>query len=96
MHLKHQDTRQARLLALALVTLIGVLAVPPAFGFGAVRGFLAFIDPTADLSVDGRRLIITGTGPCAPNVKADVNHHHQNDQGGNRTFNSRLHALAAT
>jgi hypothetical protein len=66
MPIKHQDTRQARLLALALVTLIGALAVPPAFGFSAVRGIKAFIDPTADLSVDGRRLIITGTGPCTP------------------------------
>jgi hypothetical protein len=67
MHLKHQDTRQARLLALALVTLIGALAVPPAFGFGSVRGIIAnVIDPTAALSVDGRRLIITGTGPCTP------------------------------
>jgi len=67
MHIKRQDTRQSQLLALALVTLIGALAVPPAFGFGAVRGLiLAFIDPTAALSVDGRRLIITGTGPCTP------------------------------
>jgi hypothetical protein len=66
MHLKHQDTRQSRLLTLALVTLIGALAVPPAFGFGAAKGLLLFIDPTADLSVDGRRLIITGTGPCTP------------------------------
>jgi hypothetical protein len=66
MHKQYQDTRQSRRLALAMVTLIGVLAVPPALGFGAVRGFLAFIDPTADLSVDGRRLIITGTGPCTP------------------------------
>jgi len=66
MHIKYQDTRQSRLLALALVTLIGALAVPPALGLGAVRGILAFIDPTADLSVDGRRLIVTGTGPCTP------------------------------
>jgi hypothetical protein len=67
MHKQYQDTRQSRLLALALVTLIGVLAVPSAFGFGAARGLiLAFIDPTAALSVDGRRLIITGTGPCTP------------------------------
>jgi hypothetical protein len=67
MHLKRQDTRQARLLTLALVTLIGALAVPPAFGFSAVRGIIAnVIDPTAALSVDGRRLIITGTGPCTP------------------------------
>src|SRR5215216_7087970 len=66
MHKKYKDTRQSRLLALAMVTLIGALAVPPALGFGSVRGIAAFIDPTADLSVDGRRLIITGTGPCTP------------------------------
>src|SRR5215210_6466242 len=66
MHIKYQDTRQSRLLALALVTLLCSLPLPPALGLGAFRGIKAFIDPTADLSVDGRRLIITGTGPCTP------------------------------
>lgn len=68
MNMKNKDAMKSRILTLAMVSVIGASAAQSAFGFvsGGPRGVLVLIDPTAALSADGRRLIVTGDGPCAP------------------------------